>query len=176
MSNTKTKTVTWPYAVKTIGIGGMPASSTCPYDYTDFNTLATTASEIALEIFPPLYIYKSIGLYMHINYTFSSVVNTVDQVLQGVYVRDTPSSHVGAFGSTVENYMPLNIQADINRNIDVSLDLTSIMTGKPTNVVFLRFNRNVAASIRSGGSTNGDSISVWKLDLVYQTIGIRNEK
>lgn len=172
----KTKTVTWPYALKTIGIGGMPASFSCPYDYVPPSTIITTAAEIALEIFPPLYIYQPSGLYMHLNYTFNSVIATADQILQGIYVRDTPTSYIATFGSTIEKYMPLNIQADVNRNINISLDLSSILTGQPTNIVFLRFNKNCAASIRSGQASNGDTINIWKLDLTYQTVGIRDEK
>jgi hypothetical protein len=173
---TKTKAVTWPYATKTIAIGGMPAAYTCPNDYSPAPTHTTIGSEIGLEIFPPLYIYQPSMLYMHLNYTFNSVIASSDQVLVGIYVRDTSSSYVRAFGSTVEKFMPLNIQADVNRNINISLDISSLLTGQPTNVVFLRFHAANAWSLRTGGNTNGDTINIWKLDLTYQTIGVRNEK
>ena len=181
MSKTNTKATTWPYAYKTVAMSCASTSYTMPFvvnAYESHLTLPVITSELALEIFPPLYIYQPTGLFMHLNYTFNSGIATGDQLLRGIYVRDTASPYVvtgieNIGDSTVQNYMPLNVQADVNRNINISLDLSSLLTGKPTNVVFLSFNPDLAWSIRT---CPGDTINLWKLDLVYQTIGIRDEK
>lgn len=169
---TKTKSVTFPYAVKTIAIDNVPAQ---PYAYTPTSPLLTEGAEMALVAYPPLHVYQTVGLYTHIQYTFNGAVAIADQVLQGIYVRDTASSYIELLGgSTVENYMPLNVAATAG-TIDISLDLSSLIIPTKYNVIFLHFPPNVA-----GGTTRDptaeDTVVIWKIDLVYQTIGVRNEK
>jgi hypothetical protein len=171
---TRTKSVAWPYAVKSIAIDSFQCF---PYPVFMQGTLNVISGEYALEIYPPYAIYQPVALFMHLRYTFNAAISPVNQVLQGIYVRDTTSSVIAPlYGSSIQNYMPLNMTATSNI-IDISLDLTSLLTGLATNVVFLHFNQNIAGGGSArGGYSNSDTMNVWKLDLIYQTIGIRNEK
>lgn len=165
-----TKKVTFPYAIKTVGITGVNAQPY--YVNTQDSFQVTYSTEMAFEIFPPIFTYAPVGLYMHLNYTFSSNVPSQYQRIDRIYVRDTPSTYISKSGSTVENYLDVNWVADVNRNINQSIDLSSILTGLSTNVVFLRYPvQNYPFSGRGA-----DTINLWKLDLIYQTIGIRDEK
>ena len=169
-----TKAVTWPYAYKTIAMATSTLLYTLPFSVSDVKYYNVNRdAEIALEIFPPLYAYQPVGLYMHLNYTFNASLPTNQQVLQGIFVRDTASPYVRPYGSSVENYMPLNIQA-VAGNINISLDLSSLLTGLTTNVVYLSFP--IANAEGAGRTAAGDVVNLWKLDLIYQTIGVRNEK
>lgn len=168
MSNTR-RTI-WPLSVKTIALNNVTA---LPYAYTPHSITWTEGAEMGLEIYPSLFTYQPVGLFMHLIYTFNNTLPTADQVLQGIYVRDTSSSYIKAGGSTIEKYMPLGVPAT-SGVINISLDLSSLLTGQQTNVVFLHFDANVAASQTRGN--NQDTVTLWKLDLIYQTTGIRNEK
>lgn len=166
------KRVTFPYAIKTIAVNSV-SSGLLPYSLlTAYPQQLVYGAEMALLIYPPLFTYKPQGLFMHLIYQFGSEVAVADQIITRIYCRDTSSYKIGPSGSSIENYMDVNLQADVNRKINVSLDLSSIMTGKQTNVVALRFHAN--NTFIAGRVT--DNLILWKLDLVYQTIGIRDEK
>lgn len=171
MSRTNTKRVTFPYAIKTVACNSLNAQ---PYSLqSKAPSYLTYACEMGMQIFPPLFTYAPQGLFMHLIYQFSTTVAVADRKIEGVYVRDTPSSYIGTgSSSSIEKYMPLNVSADANRKIELSLDLSSLLTGKATNVVFLRFPVNNYAQ----AGRLQDTVILWKLDLIYQTIGIRDEK
>ena len=173
----QTSAVIWPYAYKTVAISCATTSLTMPL-YVASSTaggMPAKRAMMGLEIFPPLYVYDPTQMFMHLNYTFNAGLQTADMTLLGVAMTDTISPFIEVGGSSVQTYMALNVEANGSRNISLSLDVSSILTGLPTNVLWLVFNTNCAQQYRPSG-VYGDTINLWKLDLYYQTIGIRDEQ
>lgn len=173
---TQTSIAAFPYAVKTVALGTVLSFPQTIYnDYffgTPFVPQVAIAAEISMICYPPLFVYKTKKLFIHVKYTFDVGIATGDQMITRIYVRDTPFG--GKFNKPKsEKFMDVNLVADVNRTIEFSMDLSSLISGQTNNYVALRFPVNVGSQAR--GNTR-DTIGIWKQDLIYQTIGVRDEK
>ncbi len=160
----------YPYTLKTIGPGDKN------------NSLTICGYRAFLYMLPPKEALTIERLFCHLVFTFDSGVATADRVIQSIGIVD----QVPLLPTSDANYQrrqTLNVQADANRKIDISIDLTHLL--KRTNV------RYSESGYDSSGPTTGYTmvevlfpntisfastagvINLWKLDGLFTTEGIR---
>lgn len=154
------------------------------YPYT-FRSACLTAipmcqDKIIMYLVPPENGLSIEQLYCHLKMTFDSGVAAGDRVVRwiGIYneiplfVQDEPAE---------QNRIDLNIAADVNRKVDIRVDLSSILTRDhvayrdyftdPETGDFTYVVIKLDDDLR-GNNTVG-TIDLWKLDGLFTTLGIR---
>lgn len=138
-----TKQQRFPYSFKTVAVRDQAA--------TDIPTITGIGAchMIGLEIINPKDFYACEGLYAHLRFsgTTASIVNAyvLDDAVTPTWIRSVPC-----------NYAP---SATV---VDARIDLTALKNTSGRNIVFFNFNAAISGTIK-----------VFKVDMLYQAIGIR---
>lgn len=137
------KTQTFPYSFKTVSVGDKIASG-----------YGVGIDRIGMQIILPKDFYSCQQLYAHFRYTHDG--SQVGRNITSVYVTDN------TIGATVTKTITTSYAADGTLTVDAKIDLTSIRNEFGDNIVFFVFDGRILGTIK-----------VFKLDMLYQVIGVR---
>lgn len=152
----------YPYSLKTIAMTNQAMCLNRSYTY----------------IVPPKDALTIERLYCHLVFLFDSGVATADQVLLSLGIGDEYLPAITA-DANYQRRQSLNLAADANRRVDVSIDLTHLL--KNDNVAYTEVGDIgtgytlvellLPDNLRNTAVTG--TIELWKIDALYTTIGIR---
>lgn len=135
-----------------------------------------------LYMLPPKDALTIERLYCHLVMQFDSGIAVGDRVLESIGIVDELVPFPMQAISHYQRRQTLNLQADSNRRVDVSLDLTHLLN---------RSNVAYSESVLDDGPANGytavemklpdtlqysgitGTIELWKIDALFTTTGIR---
>lgn len=136
--------------------------------------------KVILYIVPPEDALQIEGLYVHFRMTFDSAVPSGDRVVRSIGIcNEVPLTL--ADDPALLRVVQLNQAADINRKVDIRVDLTHLLvkgnvrhrdyftdpgTGDLTYVIV-----QLDTDLRS--TANVGTIDLWKIDALFTTKGIR---
>ena len=135
-----------------------------------------------LYMLPPKDALTIERLFCHFVFLFDASVATADQVVQSIGIVDELTPFPITATSNYQRRQTLNKQADANRRVDISIDLTHLLnndnvayeesgadTGPTTGftAVEILLANNLVTTNTVG------TIELWKLDGLFTTTGIR---
>lgn len=135
-----------------------------------------------LYMLPPKDALTIERLFCHLVFQFDSSVAAADRVIQSLGIVDQLVPFPITATSNYQRRQAVNLQADANRRVDVSMDLTHLL--KRTNVAYEEdaFDDGpttgytaveVLLSDNLQNTATVGTIEIWKLDGLFTTIGIR---
>ena len=161
----------YPYSLKTVAPADRSSSLTaCGYRFF-------------LYMLPPKDALTIERLFCHFVFTFDSGIPAASRVLKSIGIVDELRPFPATADANYQRRQTLNLQADANRKVDVSMDLTHLL--KHDNVEYSEsgFDDNpietgyTAVEILLPDtidfSTTSGVINLWKLDGLFTTTGIR---
>lgn len=159
----------YPYSLKTVA---MSSQTVC-------------GNRIFMYLVPPKDSLTIERLYTHFVMQFDSSVPTADRIVRSVGIVDEiPLLITG--DANYQRRIDLDLQADSNRRVDISIDLSHLLV--PENVAYEESGFDPASDqgftfveiLLSENITSDSSyylsvgtIEVWKTDALFTTIGIR---
>lgn len=159
-----------------------------PYPYSMKTIAADDAQNICLNRFfmymiPPKEALTIERLYCHFVMTFDSGVAVADRIIKSIGIVD----ELRPFPSTVDaNYQrrqEVNLQADSNRQVDLSIDLTHLLNHDnvayeenafdpgETDTGYTAVEILLPETLSS--TSNIGVLTLWKIDGLFTTTGIR---
>lgn len=132
---------------------------------------------------PPEDALELVGLFVHFRFVFDSAVATADRVIESIGIANQRPLFIG---NEPDIYLSheINQAADVNRMVDIKIDLTDMLPSVKTNVAF---TPQVGADYDDGDQTfiyikfpetlrntlNTGTIQLWKIDSLYTIQEIR---
>lgn len=157
-----------------------------PYPYSLKTVLASNQqgcfNRFFLYMLPPKEALTIERLYCHFVFLFDASVAAADQVVQSIGIVDQLVPFPSTATSNYQRRQAVNLQADANRRVDLSIDLTHLL--KHDNVAYEEdaFDDGpttgytaveiLLAQNLQQTSTVG-TIEIWKIDGLFTTTGIR---
>lgn len=145
------------------------------------NTTFCTARIFAYPV-PPKNALSLEGIFMHLRMTFDSAVDVGDRVIESVGIaHDRPDVYTDL--PDEQNIITINESADVNRVVDIKIDLTSLIIDKTK----VDYDSELEADYATGDKTmivvkvpdalldevNVGTIDLWKIDTIWTTREIR---
>lgn len=157
-----------------------------PYPYSLKTVLASNQvaclNRFFLYMLPPKEALTIERLYCHFVMQFDAAIAAGDQVVQSVGIVDQLVPFPITATSNYQRRQTVNRQADANRRVDISIDLTHLLNhnnvayeedafddGPTTGYTAVEIL--LADSLVSTGTTG--TIELWKIDGLFTTTGIR---
>lgn len=157
-----------------------------PYPYSLKTILAANQSaclnRFFLYMLPPKDALTIENLFCHFVFQFDAGVAVADRVVQSIGIVDQLTPFPITAASNYQRRQSVNVQADSNRRVDISMDLTHLL--KHTNVAYEEsaFDDGPTTGYTAveilladnliNTSTTG-TIEAWKIDALFTTTGIR---
>ena len=123
-------------------------------------------SYIGFQLYQPYNLYKMKGLKLHFKCTFAGGVITANQVVQKISV----GTALSGFPSTTTPFLLTNFVA-VGGTLEFTIDLSTLMTPTGDDTIYLFFP--AAMAFATSGVANSIVLGIMKVDMLYQTIGIR---
>lgn len=124
-------------------------------------------SRYHFQVTPPTNALTIENLFTHLVFQFDASVASGNQTVQAIGITNSISSY-SLPAPSYARYLQINQAADVNRRIDIKLDLSTLLQkSNPSCGVDVILNSNL-----NGVFTIG-VIEVWKTDALYTTTGIR---
>lgn len=161
----------YPYSMKTIAAAARSGSLTaCGYRFF-------------LYMLPPKDALTIERLFCHFVFTFDSGVAVADRVIKSIGIVDELRPFPATADANYQRRQTLNVQADSNRRVDISMDLTHLLNHDNVQYSESGFDDNpietgyTAVEILLPNTidfvTTSGVIDLWKLDGLFTTTGIR---
>lgn len=157
-----------------------------PYPYSLKTILASNQSaclnRFFLYMLPPKDALTIERLFCHFVFLFDSGVAAADRVIQSVGIVDELTPFPITAESNYQRRQTVDMQADSNRRVDLSIDLTHLLNHD--NVAYEESASDtgpsdgytaveILLSNNLQSTANPGTIEVWKLDALFTTTGIR---
>lgn len=157
-----------------------------PYPYSLKTVLAANQAaclnRFFLYMLPPKDALTIENLFCHFVFQFDSGVAAADRVVQSIGIVDQLVPFPITAASNYQRRQPVNMSADANRRVDLSIDLTHLLkhdnvsyeedafddgptTGYTAVEILLSDNLRETSTV--------GTIEIWKLDGLFTTTGIR---
>lgn len=157
-----------------------------PYPYSLKTILAANQAgclnRFFLYMLPPKEALTIERLFCHFVFQFDSSVATANQVVQSIGIVDQLTPFPITATSNYQRRQTVNMQADSNRRVDISMDLTHLLdhdnvayeedafddgptTGYTAVEILLSDNLRETSTV--------GTIEIWKIDGLFTTTGIR---
>lgn len=137
--------------------------------------------KILLYVMPPEKALTIENCFVHFKARFDSGVSAPDRVVKSISIIDKiPLLYNSNAGVNYLRTQELNIAADVNRYVDISIDISHLL--KKDNVAFREyFDDNIDGATyvmiepadALVGVSNIGTINLWKIDAQFTTQGIR---
>lgn len=159
----------FPLSFKTAAMSNLgPSASSVGIDAVYDNSANPKFGVIGIQLYQPYNIYAVKKLKMHFRCKFGAGVTTPQQVISKIVV----GSNGGGVPSSTAPSMAVNY-TPTSGVIDFTVDLRSLITPTGDNIVFLYFPKALVPGDSAwSGSYSQIQIQIWKLDMLYQTLGV----
>lgn len=126
------------------------------------------SSELWFQVRPPDDYIALKRLQFHLILLFDAGVSSGDRQINQIGITD--SAVTGLPDATYSNLVTINRSADVNRKIDLSINLTSLLKPSTNNnhYVYVKFPKFYTTD-----GVNGGSVLLCKADALFTTTGIR---
>lgn len=165
----QSKLQAYPYSLRTVA---MSTFQMCGYRFMYY-------------MLPPKDALTIERLYCHFVFQFASGVAVADRYIQSIGIVDEIPLLITQ-DANYQRRQDLNIQADANRRIDVSLDLTHLLNknnvayeeggfdpADDDGFTFVEVLLSPNLNSDNANYLNVGSVELWKLDGLFTTVGIR---
>lgn len=155
----------YPYSIKSVGM----------------NSTAWCGGKILLYVLPPERALSIENMFVHFKATFDSAISSGNRVVKSISIVDKiPDSYLNNDGVGYYRSMDLNISADVNRKVDIKVDVSHLL--KKDNVGYREYFDDDLGGLTYVmiepdddllGVINIGTIDLWKVDAQFTTSGIR---
>lgn len=159
----------FPLSFKTAAMTNLGPGGAAGIDPVYDNIAKPQYGVIGFQLYQPYNIYAVKKMKMHFRCKFAGSVTTPQQVISKIVVGSNGSGlPLSTAPYITVNYTPTS------GVIDFTIDLKNLITPTGDNIVFLYLPKAlVPGDVGWSGSYNQIQVQVWKLDMLYQTVGIR---
>lgn len=165
----RSKLQAYPYSLRTVAAADF---SMCGYRFMHY-------------MLPPKDALTIERLYTHFVFQFDASIDVADQVIQSIGIVDEIPLLING-DANYQRRQELNIQADSNRRIDVSIDLSHLLKrdnvayeeggfdpADDTGFTFVEVLLSPNLDINHPSYLSVGVAELWKIDGLFTTIGIR---
>lgn len=140
------------------------------YPYSFKNVAAINLSmcnrKLYFRLFPPQELLRHKGLHTTVILVFDASVASAARVVRSIGIGNEVPLFVENNPSTYKK-ITLNKVADVNRRVEISIDLTPLVIPNADNWVVLELDSSLL------NVSNLGTIKLWKIDELYTATGIR---
>lgn len=140
----------------------------------DFDPVYNSASNptygvIGFQLYQPYNLYAVKKMMTHFKCTFDASVGSALQKIS----RISLGSSNGFYPSATAPYQNVSFSSS-GGVLEFTMDLTNLITPTGDNIVYLYFPKSLVPGDSGwSGHYNQIVLEVWKVDMLYQTVGIR---
>lgn len=170
----QTKLQAYPYSLKTVA-----ASE----DSTSLATGLICGNRFFMYMLPPKDALTIERLFCHFVFQFDASISSSDRVIKSIGIVDEIIPFPEGAVSNYQRRQDVNLQADANRRVDLSIDLTHLLNRENVGYEESGFDPNpvttgytlveILLSQNIPTLTATGVVELWKIDGLFTTIGIR---